>query len=61
VRDIDPRVWDLTLSPQMGEKWAKTIGKDAIERAYPYMTPEERASLLQNIPMDVRKAWLPTS
>jgi len=62
TQNVDPRVWALTLSPQMGEKWAKTLGKNAIEAAYQYMTPAERATLIANIPQDVRNAWLkPTS
>ena len=61
TRGIDPRVWDLTLSPAMGEKWAQPIGKAKIEAAWPYLTAAEQQSLVQNIPMGVRKAWLGSS
>lgn len=58
TRNIDPRVWDLTLSPTMGEKWAANIGKDKIESAWQYLTPDEQQALVQNVPMSVRKQWL---
>lgn len=57
-RSVDPRVWDLTLSPHMGEKWAATIGKNKIEAAWQYLTPDEQQALVQNIPMGLRKKWL---
>lgn len=58
TQNVDPRVWALTLSPQMGAQWAKELGPKAIQRAYQYMTPEERSSLIANIPADVRAQWV---
>ncbi|MGH9352343.1 MAG: hypothetical protein ACRD2G_09310, partial [Terriglobia bacterium] len=61
TKDIDPRVWDLTLSPQMGEKWASTIGVNKIESAWPYLSQDEQQSVIANIPPDLRKQWLASS
>lgn len=58
TRTVDPRVWDLALSPAMGEKWAATIGKNNIEAAWPYLTADEQQALVANIPMSVRAQWL---
>jgi len=62
TKTVDPRVWDLALSPQMGEKWAATIGKNKIQSAWQYLSPDEQAAVVRNIPMSVRQQWLkPTS
>jgi hypothetical protein len=53
TRTIDPRVWDLTLSPVMGKKWAATIGAAKISAAYQYLTPDEQQALLHNIPQAI--------
>jgi hypothetical protein len=58
AKSIDPRVWDLTLSPTMGQKWASNIGKAKIEGAWQYLTADEQQALVRNIPMALRKQWL---
>lgn len=61
TKEIDPRVWDLTLSPEMGQKWASSIGRNKIESAWPFLSPEEQQALVSNIPMALRKQWLASS
>lgn len=55
---IDPRVWALTLSPEMGAKWAETIGPQDIHEAFRFMTPQEKAALVNNIPPELAAKWL---
>lgn len=55
TRTVDPRVWDLTLSPAMGQKWGTTIGPAKITAAYPYLTQAEQQALLRNLPASVLK------
>jgi hypothetical protein len=62
LRDVDPRVWSITLSPAMGAQWAEELGKEKIQSAFRFMSPTEKAALIRNIPPELRQKWLkPTS
>jgi len=55
TQEVDPRVWALTLSPEMGKKWGSQISPTKIVGAMQYMTPEEQRSLVANLPTNVLK------
>lgn len=53
TQQVDPRVWALTTSPDMGKKWGPQLGRNKIRAAFDYMTPEEQQAVISNLPASV--------
>jgi hypothetical protein len=54
TNQVDPRVWDLSLSPQMATKFAPQIGFKGIATAIPFMANEDAISVMRNLPASMR-------
>lgn len=51
---IDPRVWDLSLGPELAAKFANTIGVAKISTAIPVMATDDAVSVIRNLPPAMR-------
>ena len=51
---IDPRVWDLSLGPELAAKFAGTIGIAKIATAIPVMASEDGIAVIRNLPLQLR-------
>jgi hypothetical protein len=61
---IDPRVWDLSLGPELAGKFAGSIGVAKIATAIPVMASEDGIAVIRNLPASMRApvlARLPTA
>lgn len=55
---IDPRVWDLSLSPELATKFASSIGVARIATAIPAMAHDDGIAVIRNMPASMRPAVL---
>ena len=55
---IDPRVWDLSLGPELATKFASSIGVAKIATAIPAMAHDDGIAVIRNMPASMRPAVL---
>jgi hypothetical protein len=51
---IDPRVWDLSLGPQLASRFATQIGAPKIATALPVMANDDAIAVMRNLPQTMR-------
>jgi len=51
---VDPKVWDLSLGPQLASRFAPTLGTAKIATALPFMSHEDGVAVIRNIPASMR-------
>ncbi len=54
--NADPRVWELSISPDLAAKWAPRIGTARIARVMPYMLPDTAYAAFRNLPRTTQRA-----
>jgi Mg/Co/Ni transporter MgtE len=55
---IDPRVWALSLSPDLATKFASSVGTAKIATAIPMMAHDDGISVIRNLPASMRPGVL---
>ncbi|HWG75559.1 MAG TPA: hypothetical protein VN660_02065 [Steroidobacteraceae bacterium] len=51
---IDPRVWDLSLGPDLASRFAGQIGTTKIATALPVMANDDAIAVMRNLPQSMR-------
>jgi len=56
--NIDPRVWDLAISPELANRFSNQIGVPKIAKALPFMESSDAVNVLRNVPASMQASIL---